>query len=283
MARTGTGTTRKGAAARRRAPRPIRFALTTAALLALPVVLSPFPVSATPPPDTPASTPASGPTSGPTSAPSSASAAPAPEVSAPQSAGASAAPSQPSGSTAAPSQPPGSSAAAPSQSSGPPTAAPSQEPPPPPSSSEAGQDAGAGAGVQWVRPVVHPGVRVSQPYGVRGNWAAGHHTGVDLAVPEGTPVRSVGPGTVVFAGWAGAYGKAVTVRMPDGKYILFAHLSEIHVTTGAVVRPGTWVGLSGNTGRSTGPHLHFEVRAGRGYGSDIDPVRYLAAHGVRLV
>ncbi|WP_185016927.1 M23 family metallopeptidase [Streptomyces sp. RK75] len=262
MARTGTGTTRRGAAARRRAPRPIRFALTTAALLALPVVLSPFPVSATPPPDTPASIPTPGPTSGPTSAPSPASAAPAPEASAPQ----------PPGSTAAPSQPSGS-----------PTAAPSQEPSPPPSSSEAGRDAGAGAGVQWVRPVVHPGVWVSQPYGVRGNWAAGHHTGVDLAVPEGTPVRSVGPGTVVFAGWAGDYGKAVTVRMPDGKYTLFAHLSEIHVTTGAAVGPGTWVGLSGNTGRSTGPHLHFEARAGRGYGSDIDPVRYLAAHGVRLV
>ncbi|MFE0765235.1 M23 family metallopeptidase [Streptomyces smyrnaeus] len=275
MARTGTGTTRTGAAARRRAPRPIRFALTTAALLAFPAVLSPFPVSATPPPDTPASTPTPGPASGPTSAPSPTSAAPAPEASAPQ----------PPGSTAAPSQSSGPPTAAPSQSSGPPTAAPSREPspPPPPSSSEAGQDAGAGAGVQWVRPVVHPGVRVSQPYGVRGNWAAGHHTGVDLAVPEGTPVRSVGPGTVVFAGWAGAYGKAVTVRMPDGKYTLFAHLSEIHVTTGAVVRPGTWVGLSGNTGRSTGPHLHFEVRAGRGYGSDIDPVRYLAAHGVRLV
>ncbi|WP_307805295.1 M23 family metallopeptidase [Streptomyces spirodelae] len=125
-------------------------------------------------------------------------------------------------------------------------------------------------------------VRISQPYGAKGSWAAGYHTGVDLAVPVGTPVRSVGPGTVVFAGWAGAYGKAVTVRMIDGKYILFAHLSEIYVGDGAMVGGGTWLGLSGNTGRSSGPHLHFEVRTGRSYGSDIDPVRYLASHGVRL-
>ncbi|MFI7240523.1 M23 family metallopeptidase [Streptomyces qinglanensis] len=125
-------------------------------------------------------------------------------------------------------------------------------------------------------------VRISQAYGVKGGWAAGYHTGVDLAVRVGTPVRSVGPGAVVAAGWAGDYGKAVTVRMEDGMYLLFAHLSEVYVREGAAVRAGTWLGRSGNTGHSTGPHLHFEVREQRGYGSDIDPVRYLADHGVRL-
>jgi murein DD-endopeptidase MepM/ murein hydrolase activator NlpD len=98
----------------------------------------------------------------------------------------------------------------------------------------------------------------------------------------GTPVRSVGPGTVVSAGWTGAYGKAVMVRMTDGNYILYAHLSEIYVTDGDSVRPGTWLGRSGNTGRSTGPHLHFEVRTERDYGTDIDPLDYLADHGVLM-
>ncbi|NGO71720.1 M23 family metallopeptidase [Streptomyces boncukensis] len=139
-----------------------------------------------------------------------------------------------------------------------------------------------GPAAAWTRPVKRS-YRVSQRYGVRGNWAAGHHTGIDLAVPRGTPVRSVGSGTVVFAGRSGAYGKAITIRMRDRKYTLFAHLSTIAVKRGKRVRAGTFIGRSGNTGRTTGPHLHFEVRAKRGYGSDINPVRYLARHGVRLL
>ena len=127
------------------------------------------------------------------------------------------------------------------------------------------------------------GARISQGYGVRGNWTAGHHTGIDLAVPVGTPVRSVGPGKVVFAGTSGDYGKAVTIKMRDGKYTLFAHLSKIYVRKGQKVRASTLIARSGNTGRSSGPHLHFEVRAKRGYGSDIDPVKYLAQRGVRLL
>ncbi|MFR9755638.1 M23 family metallopeptidase [Streptomyces sp. TR06-5] len=132
----------------------------------------------------------------------------------------------------------------------------------------------------WTRPVRR--VPISARYGIRGDWAAGHHTGIDLAVPVGTPVRSVGTGTVVRAGRSGDYGKAVTVRMDDGNYTLFAHLSRIRVHRGERVRAGTVLGASGNTGRSTGPHLHFEVRAERGYGSDINPVAYLAQRGVRF-
>lgn len=139
----------------------------------------------------------------------------------------------------------------------------------------------AGPPGSWTRPVAP--APVSAPYGIRGDWAAGHHTGIDLAVPVGTPVRSVGSGEVVFAGRSGAYGKAVTIRMDDGKYTLFAHLSTLSVREGDRVEAGTLIGESGNTGRSTGPHLHFEVRTEREYGSDVNPVAYLEKRGVRIV
>ncbi|MEU6679888.1 M23 family metallopeptidase [Streptomyces sp. NPDC046853] len=125
--------------------------------------------------------------------------------------------------------------------------------------------------------------RVSARYGVRGDWAAGHHTGIDLAVPKGTAVHAVGAGTVVLARWSGAYGKAVTVRMRDGHYAVYAHLSRISVRRGARIGTGDRLGRSGATGRATGPHLHLEIRSRRGYGSDINPVRYLAKRGARLL
>ncbi|MFH9069323.1 M23 family metallopeptidase [Streptomyces alboflavus] len=125
--------------------------------------------------------------------------------------------------------------------------------------------------------------RVTSRYGVRGNWAAGHHTGIDLGVPRGTPVYAVTSGVVVLARWSGAYGKAVTVRMPDKRYVLFAHLSRISVRQGQRIRTGARIGYSGATGRATGPHLHLEIRARRGYGTDINPVSYLARRGVRLL
>ncbi|HZG04819.1 MAG TPA: M23 family metallopeptidase [Streptomyces sp.] len=134
----------------------------------------------------------------------------------------------------------------------------------------------------WARPVAGD-YRVTAAYGIPGNWQAGRHTGIDFAMPVGTPVYSVGSGTVVFAGRSGAYGKAATIRMDDDHYTLFAHLSELSVRTGDRVRAGSRVGSSGATGRVTGPHLHFEVRTGRGYGSDVDPVAYLARRGVQLV
>ncbi|MEV0118866.1 M23 family metallopeptidase [Streptomyces sp. NPDC050844] len=125
--------------------------------------------------------------------------------------------------------------------------------------------------------------RVSARYGVRGKWIAGHHTGVDLAVPRGTPVHAVGAGTVVLARWSGAYGKAVTVRLRDGHYAVYAHLSRIAVRQGARIGTGDRLGSSGATGRATGPHLHLEIRARRSYGSDVNPVKYLARRGARLL
>ncbi|MGP8301264.1 M23 family metallopeptidase [Streptomyces inhibens] len=145
----------------------------------------------------------------------------------------------------------------------------------------ASQAAHAAPAGTWTHPVpTH--YRISSPYGVRGTWQAGHHTGIDLAVRAGTRVGSVGAGTVVLAKRSGAYGKAVTIRMNDGHYTLFGHLSRITVHRGQKVRARTRLGYTGATGRATGPHLHFEVRTSRHYGSDINPLTYLARHGIRL-
>ncbi|MGP3984941.1 M23 family metallopeptidase [Streptomyces sp. KR80] len=133
----------------------------------------------------------------------------------------------------------------------------------------------------WAKPLTVTG-RVSAAYGVPGNWIAGHHTGIDLAVRPGTPVYAVGSGVVVRAGWGGDYGLIVLMRMDDRRYTLFAHLSKIVIRPGTRVKAGSLLGFSGNTGKSSGPHLHFEVRTSAKYGSDIDPVSYLASKGVRL-
>ncbi|MFE0601911.1 transglycosylase family protein [Streptomyces sp. NPDC058892] len=120
-------------------------------------------------------------------------------------------------------------------------------------------------------------------YRVAGSsWSSGYHTGVDFPVATGTTVKSVGPGQVVSAGWAGAYGYQVVIRHTDGRYSQYAHLSALGVKSGQQVSGGQRIGRSGSTGNSTGPHLHFEIRTGPGYGSDIDPLKYLRGHGVRI-
>ncbi|MFJ4862775.1 transglycosylase family protein [Streptomyces sp. NPDC088748] len=120
-------------------------------------------------------------------------------------------------------------------------------------------------------------------YRVSGSsWSSGYHTGVDFPVATGTTVKSVGPGQVVSAGWAGAYGYQVVIRHTDGRYSQYAHLSALGVKAGQQVSGGQRIGRSGSTGNSTGPHLHFEMRTGPGYGSDIDPLKYLRSHGVRI-
>ncbi|MEU6954520.1 transglycosylase family protein [Streptomyces sp. NPDC045714] len=120
------------------------------------------------------------------------------------------------------------------------------------------------------------------PYRQAGGWSSGYHTGVDFPVPTGTSVKSVAPGRVVSAGWAGAYGYEVVIRHSDGKYSQYAHLSALHVRAGQSVSGGQRIARSGSTGNSTGPHLHFEIRTGPGYGSDVDPLAYLRAGGVRV-
>ncbi|MFD3806599.1 transglycosylase family protein [Streptomyces sp. NPDC058619] len=120
-------------------------------------------------------------------------------------------------------------------------------------------------------------------YRVAGSsWSSGYHTGIDFPVSTGTTVKSVGPGHVVSAGWAGAYGYQVVIRHTDGRYSQYAHLSALGVKAGQQVSGGQRIGRSGSTGNSSGPHLHFEMRTGEGYGSDIDPLKYLRGHGVRI-
>ncbi|MER8069880.1 transglycosylase family protein [Streptomyces sp. NPDC094034] len=119
-------------------------------------------------------------------------------------------------------------------------------------------------------------------YRQSGSWASGYHTGVDFPVPTGTSVKAVAAGHVVSAGWEGSYGYQVVIRHADGKYSQYAHLSALNVREGQQVGGGQRIARSGSTGNSTGPHLHFEMRTGPGYGSDIDPLAYLRARGVRI-
>ncbi|WP_151770516.1 M23 family metallopeptidase [Streptomyces abyssomicinicus] len=113
-------------------------------------------------------------------------------------------------------------------------------------------------------------------------WSSGYHTGVDFALPTGTPLKSVAAGTVVSAGNGGAYGNQVVIQHQDGMYSQYAHLSQLSVSAGQSVTVGQQIGLSGATGNVTGPHLHFEVRTSPDYGSDVDPVGYLRSHGVSV-
>ncbi|MFD5464357.1 peptidoglycan DD-metalloendopeptidase family protein [Kitasatospora sp. NPDC127059] len=133
----------------------------------------------------------------------------------------------------------------------------------------------------YVAPLANP--VLGEAYGVAGSmWASGHHTGQDFVASTGTPLRAVANGVVVKAGNGGAYGNEVEIKLADGKYAQYAHLSSIGVSIGQTVTTGQQLGLSGATGNVTGPHLHFEIRTGPEYGSDIDPVAYLRAHGVAL-
>ncbi|MFG3203997.1 M23 family metallopeptidase [Streptomyces sp. NPDC048192] len=113
-------------------------------------------------------------------------------------------------------------------------------------------------------------------------WASGSHTGIDFHAASGTAVHAVGAGTVVSTGWGGAYGNQIVIRMADGMYTQYGHLSSIGVSVGQRVVPGQQIGLSGATGNTTGPHLHFEARTTPDYGSDVDPVAYLRKHGVNV-
>jgi murein DD-endopeptidase MepM/ murein hydrolase activator NlpD len=133
----------------------------------------------------------------------------------------------------------------------------------------------------WMKPVGDAAIGTG--YKASGSlWSSGSHTGVDFLVNSGTPVHVVAAGTVVSAGWDGAYGNDVIVKHADGKYTLYGHLSQALVSAGQTVTEGQQIGVSGATGNVTGPHLHFEVRTTPDYGSDIDPVAYMGSHGVTI-
>ena len=122
---------------------------------------------------------------------------------------------------------------------------------------------------------------VSTGYKAGGSvWSSGSHTGIDFHAASGTTVRAVGAGTVVEAGFEGSYGNQVVIKMNDGTYTQYAHMSSLSVSVGQSVTPGQQIGLSGATGNVTGAHLHFEARTSQEYGSDMDPLAYLRSHGV---
>ncbi|MET9822528.1 LysM peptidoglycan-binding domain-containing M23 family metallopeptidase [Streptomyces sp. NPDC006349] len=152
------------------------------------------------------------------------------------------------------------------------------------SDSSASSDTGtqsAGTTSGYTSPVA--GGTVGTPYHQSGSmWSSGYHTGTDFVVPTGTSLKAVGTGTVVSAGWGGAYGNQVVIKLADGHYAQYAHLSSLSVSAGQSVTAGQQVGLSGATGNVTGPHLHFEIRTTPDYGSDIDPVAFLRSHGVSV-
>ena len=111
------------------------------------------------------------------------------------------------------------------------------------------------------------GWRVHPVYGTQN-----FHDGIDIGVPKGTPVRAASAGTVIMSSWYGGYGNAIKIDHGGGIVTLYAHLSSMSVAVGDKVSAGQTIGYSGNTGTSTGPHLHFTVMVG---GSPVDPKPWL--------
>lgn len=140
---------------------------------------------------------------------------------------------------------------------------------PPPAGAQAMTESHPG----FIRPVEG---QVTSPFGERahamGGGGAQFHAGIDISVPTGTPVRAAQEGTVVFAGYNGAYGKVVKLDHAHGFSTLYAHNSRLLVYVGQSIEAGQVICLSGSTGRSTGPHLHFEVHKDSW---PVDPLPYL--------
>lgn len=132
----------------------------------------------------------------------------------------------------------------------------------------------------WVAPVET--YTLSAAYGSGGARWANRHTGQDFAVPIGTPVRAVGAGRVVKVSCGGAFGIEAVIAHAGGYYTQYAHLAAAAVDQGEQVSTGQWIGQSGSTGNSTGPHLHFEVRLTPQMGLAVDPVPWLSAREVNL-
>lgn len=125
----------------------------------------------------------------------------------------------------------------------------------------------------YIKPLA--GGRLSSNFGYRKRPTKGastNHQGIDWSTPVGTSVVASCGGTVAHAGWMGGYGYCVFINHPDGRQTRYAHLSKVLVSKGQSVSQGQLIARSGNTGVSTGPHLHFEIRIG---GSAVNPLKYL--------
>jgi len=115
------------------------------------------------------------------------------------------------------------------------------------------------------------GYHITATFGQGGNRWAHNHTGLDFAAPIGTRIGAVMKGVVIFADWAGPYGRQVQVRHEDGTVTWYNHMSKFSVSVGETVYAGDQVGAVGMTGNTTGPHLHFEVHPDGGEAVDPDP------------
>jgi len=115
------------------------------------------------------------------------------------------------------------------------------------------------------------GYRFTSPYGYR--WGR-LHAGIDLAGPVGMHVLVPADGTVTAAEWESGYGNVIKIRHDFGVSTVYGHLSKIRVKVGQKVSRGDWIGDTGNTGRSTGPHLHYEIRVG---GAPVNPMTFIKA------
>jgi murein DD-endopeptidase MepM/ murein hydrolase activator NlpD len=128
-----------------------------------------------------------------------------------------------------------------------------------------------------VRKPVTGEIDLSSPFGVRMDpfvHEAAMHTGLDFRGEMGEPIHATAAGTVTIAGWSGGYGKMVEIDHGNGLATRFGHLSEIDVSVGQKIRIGEVVGKLGSTGRSTGPHLHYETRIN---GEPVNPQKFLDA------
>ena len=134
--------------------------------------------------------------------------------------------------------------------------------------------------VPYRKPVIGE-VEFTSGFGVRSDPFLGRpamHTGLDFRAATGDPVRATANGKVVSSGWAGGYGRMVEIDHGNGLSTRYGHLSEINVRVGDPIKIGQVIGAVGSTGRSTGPHLHYETRID---GDAVDPQKFLRA-GVRL-
>lgn len=131
---------------------------------------------------------------------------------------------------------------------------------------------------KWVLPLTD--YRISAGFGSSGRMWASTHTGLDFAAPTGTEVRALSKGTVIFAGWDGAYGNKIEIRHWDGTVTWYGHLSRFVLREGAEVMPGDVIGRVGSTGNSTGPHLHLEVHPDGG--GAVNPRTWLANLGINV-
>lgn len=117
--------------------------------------------------------------------------------------------------------------------------------------------------------------RLMGGYGQRSDPFSGEgamHTGIDISAPVGTPVKATGDGIIVHANWNGGYGRCVIVDHGNGYQTWYAHLSRMDVMEGQAIRQGEIVGRVGTTGRSTGAHLHYEVRI---HSTPVNPYRFM--------